>query len=171
MSVWIDTCNSVVEDLNNVLSKLRTAGGKTRSSIKSSKPRQPKTYGREEYKTRLASVSYLPRRDRWSPPFWPGIYGLHTEHFGPFTHASCSGWYGLIAAPLLRVATLKQGEIMSHSDNIKFPWALVVLQNKQCKRLCVDWICPTNKSSDFNSLLYFLLALKLVLYGHQGHKQ
>ena len=31
---------------------------------------------------RLASVSYLPRRDRWSPPLWPGIYGLHTEHLG-----------------------------------------------------------------------------------------
>ena len=34
---------------------------------------------------RLASVSYLPRRDRWTPPFLPGIYGFNTEHLGPFT--------------------------------------------------------------------------------------
>ena len=34
---------------------------------------------------RLASISYLPRRDRWSPPLWPGIYCLHTEHLGVFT--------------------------------------------------------------------------------------
>ena len=54
----------------------------------------------------------------------------------------------------------EQGEIMSHK--------LVVLQNKQCKRLCVDWICPPNKSSVFYSLLYVLLAAKLLLYGHQG---
>ena len=56
---------------------------------------------------------------------------------------------------------------MSHSDNIKFPLALVVQQNKQCSPICVHWICPPNKSSDFYSLLYFLWAAKLLLFGHQ----
>ena len=48
------------------------------------------------------------------------------------------------------------GVILSHSDNIKFQWALVLQQNKQCKRLCVDWICPSNKNFVFYSLLYVL---------------
>ena len=96
------------------------------------------------------------------------MYGLQTEHFGPFTQAVLDA---MITAPLLRAVTLYQGEIMSHLVNIKFPWALVLLQNEQCERLCVDWICPPNKSSVFNSLLYVLLTAKWLLYGHQSYKQ
>ena len=71
-------------------------------------------------------------------------------------------WRALIGA-----ATLQLGEIMSHSHNIKFPWASVVLQNKQCKRSCVDWICPPNKSSVLK-LMYFWKTAKLLFYCHQG---
>ena len=56
---------------------------------------------------------------------------------------------------------------MSHSDNIKFPWAF----SGAAKIRSVDWICLPDKSYVFKSLLYVLFAAKLLLYGRQGDKQ